>query len=84
MLLKCYNLYFFQFFLHQPITNYTKGTLMGFEQIKFLLIASLAILKARAPRAPPSGMPRSLLPVANRVIVSLQNHIQYKYIAIAC
>ena len=34
MLLKCYNLYFFQFFLHQPISNYPKGTLMGFEQKK--------------------------------------------------
>ena len=40
---------------------------MGFGPTKFILTASLALLKTRAPGVPPRGLPTSLLPVANRV-----------------
>ena len=36
-------------FLHPPITNYPKGTLIGFEPKEFFLIAFLDVLKVHAP-----------------------------------
>ena len=65
MLLKCYNLYFFQFFLHQPINNYPKGTFMGLQ--KKTLMSYTAILKMQAPGAPPWGSWKFLIHMAIRV-----------------
>ena len=59
MWLNCYNL-FFIIFLFQHNTNYPKGIFMGFGPTKFLLIVFLALLKTRAPGAPPMACKRSL------------------------